>query len=97
MTDYRSRRFLIDAIDERLGSVEKEKKFDICMIVLGIALICGGVIIAVSLSQAYPKIIILSLILSMMGVALSYVMTKEYIADWKKQRYSRIYGTKDNT
>lgn len=86
MTDYRSRRFLIDAIDERLGSVEKEKKFDICMIVLGIALICGGVIIAVSLSQAYPKIIILSLILSMMGVALSYVMTKEYIADWKKAK-----------
>lgn len=86
MTDYRSRRFLIDAIDERLGSVEKEKKFDICMIVLGIALICGGVIIAVSLSQAYPKIIILSLILSMMGVALSYVMTKEYIADWNKAK-----------
>lgn len=86
MTDYRSRRFLIDAIDVRLGSVEKEKKFDICMIVLGIALICGGVIIAVSLSQAYPKIIILSLILSMMGVALSYVMTKEYIADWKKAK-----------
>lgn len=86
MADYRSRRFLIDAIDERLGSVEKEKKFDICMIVLGIALICGGVIIAVSLSQAYPKIIILSLILSMMGVALSYVMTKEYIADWKKAK-----------
>lgn len=86
MTDYRSRRFLIDAIDERLGSVEKEKKFDICMIVLGIALICGGVIMAVSLSQAYPKIIILSLILSMMGVALSYVMTKEYIADWKKAK-----------
>lgn len=86
MTDYRSRRFLIDAIDERLGSVEKEKKFDICMIVLGIALICGGVIIAVSLSQAYPKIIILSLILSMMGVALSYVMTKEYIEDWKKAK-----------
>lgn len=55
MADYRSRRFLIDAIDERLGSVEKEKKFDICMIVLGIALICGGVIIAVSLSQATPK------------------------------------------
>ena len=86
MTDYRSRRFLIDAIDGRLGSVEKEKKFDICMIVLGIALICGGVIIAVSLSQAYPKIIILSLILSMMGVSLSYVMTKEYIADCKKAK-----------
>lgn len=86
MADYRSRRFLIDAIDERLGSVEKEKKFDICMIVLGIVLICGGFIIAVSLSQAYPKIIILSLILSMMGVALSYVMTKEYIADCKKAK-----------
>ena len=86
MVDYRSRRFIIDAIDERLGSVEKEKKFDICMIVLGIVLICGGFIIAVSLSQAYPKIIILSLILSMMGVALSYVMTKEYIADCKKAK-----------
>lgn len=86
MADYRSRRFLIDAIDERLGSVEKEKKFDICMIVLGIVLICCGFIIAVSLSQDYPKIIILSLILSMMGVALSYVMTKEYIADCKKAK-----------
>ena len=86
MVDYRSRRFIIDAIDERLGNVEKEKKFDICMIVLGIVLICGGFIIAVSLSQAYPKIIILSLILSMMGVALSYVMTKEYIADCKKAK-----------
>ena len=86
MADYRSRRFLIDAIDERLGSVEKEKKFDICMIVLGMALLCGGLVIAAALSQAYPKIIILSLILSMMGVSLSYVMTKEYIADCKKAK-----------
>lgn len=86
MADYRSRRFLIDAIDERLGSVEKEKKFDICMIVFGIALLGGGLAIAAILYQVYPKIIILSLILSMMGVTLSYVMTKEYIADCKKAK-----------
>lgn len=86
MADYRSRRFLIDAIDERLGSVEKEKKFDICMIVLRVALLCGGLVIAATLSQAYSKIIILSLILSMMGVAISYVMTMEYIADCIKAK-----------
>ena len=86
MADYRSRRFLIDAIDERLGSVEKEKKFDICMIVLGIALLVGGLATAATLSKDYPIIIILSLILSIMGVALSYVMTKEYIADCKKAK-----------
>lgn len=86
MADYRSRRFLIDAIDERLGSVEKEKKFDICMIVLGIALLGGGLAIATTLSKDQPIIIILSLMLSMLGVALSYVMTKEYIADSKKAK-----------
>lgn len=86
MADYRSRRFLIDAIDERLGSVEKEKKFDICMIVLGIALLGGGLAIATTLSKDQPIIIILSLMLSMLGVALSYVMTKEYIADCKKAK-----------
>ena len=77
MADYRSRRFLIDAIDERLGSVEKEKKFDICMIVLGIALLGGGLAIATTLSKDQPIIIILSLMLSMLWVALSYGMTKE--------------------
>ena len=86
MADYRSRRFLLDAIDERLGSVEKEKKFDICMIVLGIALLGGGLATAATLSKDYPIIIILSLMLSMLGVALSYVMTKEYIADCKKAK-----------
>lgn len=86
MADYQSRRFLIDAIDERLGSVEKEKKFDICMIVFGIALLFGGFAIAATCSTEKPIIIILSLILSMMGVSLSYVMTKEYIADCKKAK-----------
>lgn len=86
MANYRSRRFLIDAIDERLGSVKKEKKFDICMIILGIAFLCSGLIIAAICSQAYPKIIILSLILAMMGLVLCYVMTKEYIADCKKDK-----------
>ena len=86
MADYRSRRSLIDAIDERPGSVEKEKKFDICMIVLGIALLGGGLATAATLSKDCPVIIILRLMLSMLGVALSYVMTKEYIGDCRKAK-----------
>lgn len=86
MADYRSRRFLIDAIDERLGSVENEKRFDLAMILIGIILCAVGTIITCTVAAENSKIAILSLILALAGVALSYAMTKEYIADCKKAK-----------
>ena len=42
MGNKRASRFLIDKIDERLGSVEKEIKFDIAVVIAGIALTVAG-------------------------------------------------------
>ena len=74
-------RYLIDKVDARLGDVEKEKRFDIIMIVVGVLLMLSGIFLASSHVS-----IILGVILSILGFAIAYVMIQEYHDDCKKAR-----------
>jgi uncharacterized membrane protein YiaA len=85
MNRPRSKRFLIDAIDERLGDVEKEKKFDLIMVFVGLAMAVVGVLL-LSVGITNSTWAALEIIMVMVGVALCYVMTKEYIDDCKKAK-----------
>ena len=42
MSNSRNSRFLIDKIDAKLGSTEKELKFDIAAIIFGVILMIAG-------------------------------------------------------
>jgi len=85
MGSYRSRRFLIDSIDERLGDVEKEKKFDIAMIFVGLVLVVSGALLLYFCSTK-AALAVLYIFMVMLGLALCYVMTKEYMDDCKKAK-----------
>lgn len=81
----RSTRFLIDRIDERLGSVEKEIKFDkIAIAVSVVVLIIGVVMSTLSMNNGKGAIGILGILITMAGVAILYAMVKELISDIKK-------------
>lgn len=81
----RSKRFLIDRIDERLGSVEKEIKFDkIAIAVSVLVLIIGVVMSTLSMNNGKGAIGILGILITMAGVAILYAMVKELISDIKK-------------
>ena len=86
MNNFRANRFIIDKIDKRLVSLEKELKFDRIMILVGIVLaIVPAVLISFTADKA-PKLSLLWLILSMFGIVLIITMTKEYISDLKRRK-----------
>lgn len=81
----RSTRFLIDRIDERLGSVEKEIKFDKIAIAVGVlVLIIGVVMSTLSMNNGKGAIGILGILIAMAGGAVLYAMVKELISDTKR-------------
>ncbi len=86
MKNYKGSRFLIDAIDRRLGSVEKELKFDKIMIVIGILCTVIPAVLMSIVSETAPKLSILLLILAMFGIVLIITMTKEYISDLRRSK-----------
>lgn len=86
MNNFRANRFIIDKIDKRLGSIEKELKFDRIMILVGIVLaIVPAVLVSFTADKAL-KLSLLLLILSMFGIVLIITMTKEYISDLKRRK-----------
>ncbi len=89
MNRDRSKRFLIDSIDEKLGSVEKEKKFDLIMVFIGLALIVAGILL-LSFSKASGGWSVLFIFMVMIGLSLCYVMTKEYIDDSRKAKRQQL-------
>ena len=86
MNNYKGSRFLIDAIDRRLGSVEKELKFDKIMIVIGILCTVIPAVLISIVSETAPKLSILLLIVAMFGIVLIITMTKEYISDLRRSK-----------
>lgn len=86
MKNYKGSRFLIDAIDRRLGSVEKELKFDKIMIVIGILCTVIPAVLMSIASETAPKLSILLLIVAMFGIVLIITMTKEYISDLRRSK-----------
>lgn len=86
MKNYKGSRFLIDAIDRRLGSIEKELKFDKIMIVIGILCTVIPAVLMSIVSETAPKLSILLLIVAMFGIVLIITMTKEYISDLRRSK-----------
>lgn len=81
-------RFLIDKVDKCLNDIEKEKKFDILMIVVGITVFIIGLSIVV-FPHVHKGLFFLGLFFLLSGFVLIYVMTKEYISDCKKDNQER--------
>lgn len=84
--DYRSRRFLIDKIDNKLGSIEKELKFDKIMIIISIALIIVFSITTIISSENHPVLSLICGILDLFSLSLVYTMIKEFIEDMKRSK-----------
>lgn len=81
----RSKRFLIDRIDERLGSVEKEIKFDKIAIAVSVLIIIAGIIISsLAVNTGKGALGVLGIFLVMAGGAVSFAMVKELISDTKR-------------
>ena len=84
MSTTRNSRFLIDKIDAKLGSTEKELKFDIAAIVLGIIMMIAGILLVLLITK--PAVAVFSIFVEMIGISLVYVMTKEYFNDLKRHK-----------
>ena len=83
--NYRSRRFLIDRIDEKFGNVEKELKFDKIAIGGGLAIMVIFAFVLGLVVNSSPALAVLCLMLVIFGFFLALVMVKEYIRDLKKK------------
>lgn len=84
MPENRSHRFLIDKIDERLGDVRKEIKFDIAAIIVSVILIAAAsAFLCLASSKGF---MVLALMILLAGVSLLYAMTKELISDYRRAK-----------
>ena len=86
MKNYKASRYLIDAVDRRLGSVEKELKFDKLMVILGVLLAAGAAAFMPMAAEKAPKFSVLLLIVAMFGIVLIITMAKEYINDLRRSK-----------
>ncbi len=80
----RATRFLIDKIDSKLGSVEKELKFDKIVIGVSVALLVVFVIILALCSKGHAVLSIISILMIIFSASLAIYMTKEYFDDRQK-------------
>lgn len=82
-------RYIIDRIDNKLGSVEKELKFDKIAMGIGLGIMAlFAFLMGVTLSS-HPAIAIVFLMFAMFGFMLFYVMFKEYLADLRKAKQNK--------
>lgn len=86
-------RFLIDKIDSKLGSVEKELKFDKAVIFVGVGIVVISAFVLGIFINSHPVLALLSTMALMFGFFLSYTMVKEFLSDLK--RYQSQYKKKD--
>ena len=86
MTNYKANRFLIDKIDKRLGSLDKELKFDKIMIAIGVFLIVVPTILVQFTTEKSPKLSVLLLMLALVGIGITTTMVKEYLNDLKRKK-----------
>ena len=86
MTNYKANRFLIDKIETRLGSLDKELKFDKIMIAIGVFLIVVPTILVQITAEKSPKLSVLLLMLALVGIGITTTMVKEYLNDLKRKK-----------
>ena len=84
MNNFRKGRLIINRIDARLDSVEKELKFDKIAIFSGIdlAIICA--ILITFLIDMHPVLTLFLVLLLFFGLCIAYTMSKEYFDDLKR-------------
>lgn len=81
---YRGHRFLIDKIDQKLGSTEKELKFDKIAIMAGLLVMMVSAILLFICIESKPVLGLSCGLFFFFGLCFSYTMVKEYIDDKKK-------------
>ena len=89
MGSYKAKRFLIDRIDERLGSVEKEIKFDKIAICVGAIITVVGLLLCILCGITHAGLFVLGLMLIMTGLAIMFSLTKELISDTKRAKQNK--------
>lgn len=84
MNNFKETRLIINKIDARLGSVEKELKFDKIAIFtgLGLAIICATLIFL--FVDRHPILSLFLVLLLFFGLCIAYTMAKEYFDDLKR-------------
>lgn len=75
---------MIDKIDSKLGSVEKELKFDKAAIGLSVVLLVAFAVVLALFSNGHPVLSIMSILMIIFSTSLAIYMTKEYFDDRKK-------------
>lgn len=76
---------MIDKIDERLGSLENELKFDRILIAVGSALFIALTLIVVLLAESHPIVSLFCGLGAVFFLILAYMMFKEYRSDLKRK------------
>ena len=84
MNNSREDRFLIDKIDAKFGSVEKELKFDKIAIAVGIGVAILCVILMFILADSHPVLSLFLGLIVILGLCIAYTMAKEYFDDLKR-------------
>ena len=83
--DRKRKRFLIDRIDERLGSLENELKFDRIMITVGTVCFIALTLSAFLVAESHPILALILALTAFFFLLLSYLMLKEYRSDLKRK------------
>lgn len=84
MNNFRAARFLINKIDARLGSVEKELKFDKIAIAVGVGVAVLCVVLMFILAENHPVLTLFLGFIVVFGLCMAYTMAKEYFDDLKR-------------
>lgn len=92
MNNTREARLIIDKIDAKLGSIEKELKFDKIAIAVGVGLVILGLILLPILAESHPLLTIFITLVIIFGGSIAYTMIKEYRDDLK--RFKRLHEGK---
>lgn len=84
--EYRNKRFLIDRIDKRLGSLERELKFDKTMIIVGSILGILALLGLFCFAEVHPVLSLGLGVFFLFALLLTYTMAKEYFNDLKRKK-----------
>ena len=84
MNNSREARFIINKIDAKLGSIEKELKFDKIAIAVGIGVAILCVFLMFILSDSHPVLSLFLGLFVIFGLCIAYTMAKECFDDLKR-------------
>ncbi len=97
MRSYKATRYLIDKVDDKLGSVEKEIRFDKAMIRGSLAVIALEIILIVlaSFFSVFGIPAIVGAFLAAIGLYVFFVMEKELSDDLAKAKKNASDGVNE--